>query len=768
VTAFREALGERFECVEQIGHGPAGEIWRVWDWQDSDYAVALLVSPALRAAVAAGPGLDERLAGLTAGWPLRQVVEAEHWAVVLDQDEDGGAAVYLPLGETLRRRLAPPAEPLVESPAAEPPLAEPPAEPLVGSLAAGPLPAEPLVESPLAEPPLAEPPAEPPAARSSAEADHPRAWSPAAAVVVAAEAGAGVETIIPPAVEGAAEVEVEVEVEVDPPAAGGGGTDAPVREGGFRAGQAEPLQSGLRQVILRAWSLPPEALDVTVPVIPQLADWSRPRSPAETSSDNPWTASPPASPVPFSDLDRSAPPPPDDFDGSTGLDQSGLARPARSSPDSVPTASEAARPSSSRSDPPPSARAGSLDQSQAGASGFADAAEFARSDATGDTTTGLTRLEMLLQLQSADEPTTRLPRLGRNGSRPATTPKPRPGAAGTSEPQARPRNATTLGATPDKVPAPLSRARRRIGPATARPTAVTADQGLSSPAAKGPQTPPSPDSVIRVAGQPLWRSPLVWIGLIAVVLLVLVGLLWRFGSSEVVAAELPGEPAASGLRVDLAVSEHRAGQPADLTVNLVAPDQTGLAGEALVVVPDQPCPDQAEAGTRLVEVANGCGHAIAFDLKPGETQSQRLRLATSPGDNVAWLEAIVAATAQALADMTGQDFAPQRVTALVVVPQDIDLTVSPLGRYIVLADWSGTYQGVQPLLNVDRSEIQTSSAVDDLTGGAGIATVRLTTCPQAHIEGVELVADEATNSCVLKVGIGLLESGPARFAISGG
>ncbi|MDR1807406.1 MAG: hypothetical protein LBR33_05755 [Propionibacteriaceae bacterium] len=341
MAGYREALGERFEFVDRLGDGPLGEVWRVWDWDDSGFGAAHLVPLSLRSE----PGAAERCraaclavsADPPAGILVRgAVTEGGEWALVVDWNEGDDAAATAAVGEALRQRLAvaqaPVVEPVAVAPEPGPEIVVPEpvaAEPVVPeAVVPAPVVPEVSVAAPVAPEPVAEPaPPEPvtePAPVEPVAVDQPDVVAVTNGHEVAALVdgdqplvwrGASADALMPPAPGKAGPAAVGP---VAPDAARttvAGGPVSPARQSpSSAAGQSPASPTGhLKEAALRAWPRSPETPAPAAAPLP-LEDWAKPVIPKDL---RPFA--PPVTPDPL-------------LRGGTGWLGGGVSRPTLSLP----------------------------------------------------------------------------------------------------------------------------------------------------------------------------------------------------------------------------------------------------------------------------------------------------------------------------------------------------------------------------------------------------------------------------------------------------
>ena len=314
--------------------------------------------------------------------------------------------------------------------------------------------------------------------------------------------------------------------------------------------------------------------------------------------------------------------------------------------------------------------------------------------------------------------------------------------------------------------------------------------GISAPSAADPalesQAPASP-----VKKRPKW-----WVFVlagVAVVALIVTGILWATGvftrgelgrpvvsyqPGHVIGTQLP-----SGLRIDYeAAPEQTANNMAvRLTVKFTAAKESGVAGDILVVFPQEEsgqCPSvEAMAWSSTVSpvtpsndgVNISCGYKVPLVLLASETQDLRLIVSGVQQEDLgAWLTALKGAGDEALRDITGSLFALQRISGIRVVPQGVSLGGgTPAVPYSVFPVWAGQTPDEQTseLFRYDTLDYQASDLLLQLTGNRGFAAVTVTSCSSAQVTGHRVIAEQPIMSCVLEIRVGSIAPAQSSFAI---
>ncbi len=250
------------------------------------------------------------------------------------------------------------------------------------------------------------------------------------------------------------------------------------------------------------------------------------------------------------------------------------------------------------------------------------------------------------------------------------------------------------------------------------------------------------------------------------------------------AAHRSGSHLPTGLRVDLDASWDAADRITRLRVALSAAPNAPLRGDVLVVTPapDGGCAEVAEeegvvrpvrassdgvdlaCGQRLLDVDLSGGTAVvdlAVDLAPVDAEG------AVADDYGPWLESVQQATDAALPGLPGTAFALQRVTAVRVEATGVTLTGAATAvPYRVTALWAGGGEaGETELFTQDTSDGMETDLLRQLTGGAGLDGVSLSSCYAAQVIGIRVLAEQPEASCHVRAVVGVLDSGEAGFAI---
>lgn len=125
------------------------------------------------------------------------------------------------------------------------------------------------------------------------------------------------------------------------------------------------------------------------------------------------------------------------------------------------------------------------------------------------------------------------------------------------------------------------------------------------------------------------------------------------------------------------------------------------------------------------------------------------------------------ATDAALPGLPGTAFALQRVTAVRVEATGVTLTGAATAvPYRVTALWAGGGEaGETELFTQDTSDGMETDLLRQLTGGAGLDGVSLSSCYAAQVIGIRVLAEQPEASCHVRAVVGVLDSGEAGFAI---
>lgn len=351
---------------------------------------------------------------------------------------------------------------------------------------------------------------------------------------------------------------------------------------------------------------------------------------------------------------------------------------------------------------------------------------------------------------------------------------------------------------PDDLEATSLRAARPARPA--RPVGPAEDERSSEPDGSTMMRAAAPDPRIVPRSGPARRTSRrarVLIGVGAVLLLGGTGAgVWASGvldreadATEVdvttAAAHRSGDTLPTGLRMDLDASWDARDRVTRLRVTLSAAPNAPLRGDVLVVTPapDGGCADAAEeegvvrpvrassdgvdlaCGQRLLDVdLSGPGTAVvdlALDLVPVAADG------AVADDYGPWLETVQQATDAALPGFPGAAFALQRVSGVRVEPTGVTLTgtATPV-PYRVTAQLAGAAGAEEiELFTPDTSDGMETELLQQLTGGAGLDGVTVSSCHAAQVVGIRVLAEQPDSSCHARVLVGALDSGEAGFAI---
>lgn len=251
------------------------------------------------------------------------------------------------------------------------------------------------------------------------------------------------------------------------------------------------------------------------------------------------------------------------------------------------------------------------------------------------------------------------------------------------------------------------------------------------------------------------------------------------------AAHRSGSHLPTGLRVDLDASWDATDRVTRFRVALSAAPNAPLRGDVLVVTPapDGGCADVAEeegvvrpvrassdgvdlaCGQRLLDVDLSGGSTVvvdlAVDLTPVDAEG------TVADDYGPWLDTVQQATDAALPGLPGTAFALQRVTGVRVEPTGVTLTGAATAvPYRVTALWAGGGEaGETELFTQDTSDGMETELLRQLTGGAGLDSVSVSSCYAAQVIGIRVLAEQPEASCHVRAVVGALDSGEAGFAI---
>lgn len=251
------------------------------------------------------------------------------------------------------------------------------------------------------------------------------------------------------------------------------------------------------------------------------------------------------------------------------------------------------------------------------------------------------------------------------------------------------------------------------------------------------------------------------------------------------AAHVNGSTLDTGLRVDLDAAFDAAERVTRLGVTLSAAPHAPLRGDVLLVTPGlgPGCAEVAEQDgvvQRVRASTDGLDLACAsrlldVELAGGETTTVDLVAdldlvddeGAVPDDYRAWLGSVQDATDAGLAGVTGTAFALQRVSGLRVEPSGVTLdgTATPV-PYRVTATWHGGGPDAETeLFTPATSDGMEVELLRQLTGGAGLDGVRVTSCNATQVIGIRVLAEQPESSCHVRVAVGVLDSGEASFGI---
>lgn len=278
------------------------------------------------------------------------------------------------------------------------------------------------------------------------------------------------------------------------------------------------------------------------------------------------------------------------------------------------------------------------------------------------------------------------------------------------------------------------------------------------------------------------------------------GVLWAtgfFGGGEepvpepVAVTTLPsytiGEVLPTGLRVDYEASYDSSAEATRLTVTYSALPSSALEGDVLLAIPglDGDCPEVTSDEPNFSPTsasADGfditCGYKLT-DLELDAGRSLELTLDVDlalvdsegemPADYSAWLTQIENETSFGLSQITGTSFALQRVSGISVTAESVNMDSSGgmAVPYQVHAQWPGSDEGSPPTLLMSNETIagMETELLMALTGGEGLSSVSVTTCNEAQISGIRVLAMQPTDSCTVQVQVGSIAAPEGRFAI---
>jgi serine/threonine-protein kinase len=238
-------------------------------------------------------------------------------------------------------------------------------------------------------------------------------------------------------------------------------------------------------------------------------------------------------------------------------------------------------------------------------------------------------------------------------------------------------------------------------------------------------------------------------------------------------AHLTGEPAATGLRIDLDATQGEKRNTTQLTLAITAPRSTALTGDVLVAIPPvdgEKCPTISEtvfSETTILDdgVETPCSFKNHIYVEAGQSQTFTMHVQGKVGNDLdRWLFNIVRETREALATVTGDGFPLQRITGLTIQANSLTRTSnSPSVNYSVFAQWTG---GEVVLFRHDTMAFQATDLLKSLTGGRGLEGVKVEACPETQVRGITVLANQSTTSCFIQATIGDLASPPMRFTIN--
>ncbi|MFB9956908.1 hypothetical protein [Cellulomonas denverensis] len=171
-----------------------------------------------------------------------------------------------------------------------------------------------------------------------------------------------------------------------------------------------------------------------------------------------------------------------------------------------------------------------------------------------------------------------------------------------------------------------------------------------------------------------------------------------------------------------------------------------------------------DCGYRLsaVELAAGASVAVQVPVDLDLVAED----GTVPDDFRDWLTAVQQATESGLGAVTGTDFPLQRVAGIRAEATGVTLDGSTAVPYRVVATWSSGAEGSETeLFTQDTIDGMEVDLLDQLSGGAGLDGVTVSTCNAAQVIGIRVFADQPETSCSVRVVVGALDSGEGRFSI---
>lgn len=295
------------------------------------------------------------------------------------------------------------------------------------------------------------------------------------------------------------------------------------------------------------------------------------------------------------------------------------------------------------------------------------------------------------------------------------------------------------------------------------------------------------------------RWPFVAVGL-TVLLGGTVGVLWATGvlggrsepePEPVAITTMPaytiGTALPTGLRVDYEASYDSHAETTQLTVTFSALPSSALQGDVLVAIPGlgPECPvvssDDSSFGPTRAS-ADGfdidCGYKFSgLEVAAGGTFELDLEVdldlidaeGNMPADYSEWLTGIEDATSLGLGQITGTSFALQRINGVTVTAEAVNMDASGgmSVPYQVHAQWTGLSDGSppSPIMSNETIAGMETELLMSLTGGEGLDSVSVSTCNEAQISGVRVLAMQPTDSCFVQARVGALDSPEGRFTI---
>jgi len=242
-----------------------------------------------------------------------------------------------------------------------------------------------------------------------------------------------------------------------------------------------------------------------------------------------------------------------------------------------------------------------------------------------------------------------------------------------------------------------------------------------------------------------------------------------------------GTELASGLRMDFEADNGKDKGTVALGVTVNANKASGLAGEVMVVLPDDngTCPTVVSAtADKPVDkvlmskdaVDAPCGYKTSVDIKPGGSQRIEFVLSgVSTADLSGWVGGIQSGTDAVLRTVTGSDFGLQRLSGLRVVAEPVRMHGdTPAIPYQVFPVWTGSSGNTtgDPLFTWNTLDYQATDLLRSLTGGEGFGQVTVTACSATLVSGHRVLAQQPTSSCRMEVRVGAITPAETNLSIS--